>query len=135
MKLFSLFILLLAAARTVTPGPIPPPLINNTYCRDFSRMFKQFGSRCILATHFVNTTTADLSLFDINCIHIGDNSSVPTSLTLNFYSQLRYVVVIEPLCATAPPFFWYAGKPFGTDGRECWLDEDWLYTCSQVFEC
>jgi hypothetical protein len=134
MKAFILFALLLAYI-TATIMITPPPLIPNTFCRDFSTSFTQFGSRCVLGTHFNSPATVHLYVFDINCNLIGENLTVPVGLGSHFTSQLPYVIVIEKFEAIAPPYFWYAGMKFGGNTEECWVAEDEQYACAQVFQC
>ena len=142
MKLFSPLLLLLVLVTSVLAvfemRSNPPPLFPNSLCRDFTTVFTQFGSRCILATQFIGPstpTTVHLQAFDINCNLIGDSASVSTKNGFDFHTQLPYILVIDRYQNMTPPSFWYAGVGWGSDIRECWVDEDDRYVCSQIFQC
>lgn len=142
MKLANITVLLLNLISTIFAvfelRSIPPPLFSNSLCRDFRRVFRQYGSRCTLVTHFMapsTPTTVHLHAYDINCNLIGENSSVPTERGFDFDSQLPFVVVMDRFLNMTPPGFWYAGMAFGSDVRECWVDKEECYVCSQVFQC
>jgi hypothetical protein len=80
-------------------------------------------------------TTVHLHAFDIKCNLIGENASISTQGGTDFDTQLPYVLVIDRYLNMTPPSFWYAGMGWGSDIRECWVDEDQRLVCSQVFQC
>jgi hypothetical protein len=142
MRLLNLTIVLLglitSALAVYELRPAPPPLFPNRLCRDFTTVFTQFGSRCTLATHFMapsTPTTVHLWVYDINCVLIGENPSVPSERAFDFDSQLPYALVMDRFWSMTPPGFWYAGMGWGSDDRECWVDDEKRYVCSQVFQC
>lgn len=142
MKLFNLLMNLLvpfSALAMYKLRPAPPPLQANGLCRDFRTVFMQFDSRCTLASHLEGTstpTTIHLRAFDIDCNLLGENPAVSTKeRNFDFNSQLPYVIVMERFWNATPPGFWYAGMGWGSDVRECWMDEHMRYVCSQVFQC
>jgi hypothetical protein len=138
--LSSVVVVLLTIPICASPSTPPPPptslttrqVLTTGMCTKQAEPFK-----CMLGTLWTSTGLLSLYAFRNTCALIGYMPKAPKKMPFDFYSELKYSIVVR-MYKGDYPFFSYGKSDYhpGTGRKKvCWLNESKDWVCQMSFNC